>query len=225
MNLLEFRVLDEFQRFSVLKELAGDELRAFVREVAAEQGVSPMLRRIAASANATDATIKNQLKIELRKLGLDFQERQNGMQLDVPEQSQVEFNWERIKRAPFIERKPTPINEAEKDAFLRRFYQGDFVEVDVANPLGNIGAVRAQVEKVCQKMVEYGFWNFNDLKDKFADVAFHIEGEDQHRRDFSNAKQIKQFMESILYFVENAPATSRRELVANYKDIQFASGD
>ncbi len=225
MNLQEFRALDEFQRFDVLKELSGDELKAFAIEVAAEQGVSPMLRRIAASPNSIDATIKNQLKIELRKLSLTFQERQADMQVDAVEQPQEEFSWERIKGAPFIERKPTPINEAEKDAFLKQFYNGDVVEVDVANPLGNIAAVRAQVEAICQKMVGYGFRNFDGLKDKFADMAFNIEGEDQRRRDFSNAKQIKQVMESILYFVENAPEASRSEIVANYKDTQFACGD
>jgi hypothetical protein len=58
MNLQEFRALDEFQRFDRLKELAGEELKAFAREVAGEQGVSPMLARIAASPNSNDATIK-----------------------------------------------------------------------------------------------------------------------------------------------------------------------
>ncbi len=225
MNLQEFRALDEFQRFDFLKELAGDELRAFAREVGAEQGASPMLARISASPNSNDATIKNQLKIELRKLGLTFQERQADMQFDVAEQPQEQFSWEKIKRAPFIERKPTPIDEATKDAFLQQFYQGEVVDVDTINPLSNIQAVRAQVELVCQKMVGYGFRNFNDLKDKFADLAFNIESAEQRQRDFSNAKQIKQVMESILYFVENTPEVSRRELIANYKDTRFICGD
>jgi hypothetical protein len=76
-----------------------------------------------------------------------------------------------------------------------------------------------------RKMVGYGFRNFNGLKDKFSDMAFNIEGVEQRQRDFSNAKQIKQVMESILYCVENMPEASRREFVANYKDTQFACGD
>jgi hypothetical protein len=225
MNLQEFRALDEFQRFDRLKELAGEELKAFAREVAAEQGVTPMLERIARSPNATDATIKNQLKIELRKLSLNFQERQADMQLDVPEQPQQEFNWEKIKRAPFIERKPTPINEDAKDEFLKQFYNGEVVEVDIANPLGNIGAVRTQVDAICQKMDGYGFINFDILNDQFKDAVFDIESAEQRQRDSSTAKQIKELMESILYIVENTPEASRRELVANFKDTQFACGD
>jgi hypothetical protein len=58
--------------------------------------------------------LKNQLKIELRKLSLTFQERQVEMQVDAVAPPQEEFNWERIKRAPFIERKPTPVNEDAK---------------------------------------------------------------------------------------------------------------
>ena len=183
MNLQEFRALDGFQRFDFLKEVAGEELKAFAREVAAEQGVSLMLARIAASANAFDATIKNQLKVELRRLGLALQERQVEMQVYAVEPAQEEFSWEKIKRAPFIERKPTPINEAVKDEyeaakneFLKQFYEGETVDLDTTNPLANIQAVRAQVEAICQKMVVYGFRNFNGLKDKFADAAFNIEG-------------------------------------------------
>ncbi len=225
MNLHEFRALDEFQRFDALKGLVGDELRAFAGEVAGEQGVTPMLQRIFSVASAADATIKNQLKVELRRLGLAFQERQVEIQIDTVQTAQVEFSWERIKGSQFTERKPIPINEGAKDEFLKQLYQGEIVDVDITNPLSNIQAVRTQVEAICQKMTGYGCRNFESLKEKFADAAFNIVGAEQRQRDFSNARQIKQVMESILYFMQCAPEASRTELVANYKDTQFACSD
>jgi hypothetical protein len=39
----------------------------------------------------------------------------------------------------------------QKNEFLKQFYHGEVVEVDITNPLANIQEVRVQVEAICQK--------------------------------------------------------------------------
>ncbi len=232
MNLLEFRDLNEYTRFDYLQSLAGDELKTFAREVTAQQQAPSVLKRALDNTTAPDSLIKNALKAELKKMGLNFktpiETSQDDMLVDshsTQSRTVTTFNWEKLKKAPFIEKKIADIDEDSKKKFLTEFYGGEVVDVDTANPLGNIAAVRTQVNAICDKMTGYGFTKFNDLLGKFEDSVFDIAGAEQRLRDFSNVKQIKGMMETILFIVCDREEAARRAFVSGYKDYEFLCSD
>ncbi len=224
MILQDFVNLTVVERIEQLEKLAGEELKAFAAEVARQEGALPILGVILRNANTPEALIKRTLKSSLIKLGID-------LTLPEVEQEQVASqptdreiaDWNKIKA--FKEVAPVQPTEAEKQEFLARFYGEAVVDLDMANPMNGLDKVQVQVRAICEKMTEYGFSNFNALAPKFAEREFDIQGEKNRATVFSNAKQIKILMESILYVVENAAEDNRRRLANTHRDRQFACGE
>ncbi len=224
MLLQDFVNLTVAERIEQLEKLAGDELQAFAAEVAAKEGALPILGAILRNANTPEALIKRTLKSSLIKLGIDLTLPEVEQEKVASQASDREpADWNKIKA--FKEVSPIQPTEAEKQEFLVKFYGEAAIDLDVVNPMNGLEKVQAQVRAICEKMTEYGFSNFNALASKFAEREFNIQGEQNRATVFSNAKQIKIMMESILYVVENATEDARRSLANTHRDRQFACAE
>ncbi len=224
MLLQDFVNLTVSERIEQLEKLAGDELKAFAAEVAAKDGALPILGAILRNTNTPEALIKRTLRSSLIKLGVDLTP-------PVVEQEQVASqpsdrepaDWNKIKA--FQEVASVQPSEAEKQELLAKFYGEAAVDLDMANPMNGLEKVQGQVKAICDKMAGYSFNNFGALAQKFSEGEFNIQGQQNRATVFSNAKQIKIMMESILYVVKNATEDNRRSLANTYRDRQFACAE
>jgi ankyrin repeat protein len=212
------------ERIEQLEKLAGEELKTFATEVSNKEGALPILGVIVRNANTPEALIKRTLKSSLIKLGVDLTPTVVEQEKAASQPSDREpADWNKIKL--FKEVAPVQPTEVEKQEFLTKFYREAAVDLDITNPLNGLEKVQGQVRDICEKMTEYGFSNFNALAPKFAEREFNIQGQQNRATVFSNAKQIKILMESILYVVENASEDNRRSLANTHRDRQFACGE
>lgn len=115
--------------------------------------------------------------------------------------------------------KPIVVDPKAKHNLLKEFYGEEPLDLNVDNFGEGIEKIRSQVGKIIDFMVAAGLSNFSDLKAKFHDL-----GTLPYMNKPSTSKQIKEYMESLLYVYINSSEEKKQRFINKCKDRIFECG-